>query len=611
MPPKDKAKERKSVGRVNKLTIADLPEEERSKVSRLVEKLVSLGTEHQTAIDKLALVEKQYVEDRAASEKRFGDESASNAGDIQRLNEVVGALEQQRSSAFELLGKYQTRLQQMGETLKEREKDEISGERKAALLSNLSSLEDIVANQKMMIESFQNERASVEEAHKLALSINKEALDRKDAEAERNTHVVSKAEKRVSAIETACSRLTKQITDMHRKDSVKQAEIDALKRLLTERTTILAATASNVPSKEDFSLEHEHASASSGHANTLSPNSVRAAISEEVKKQVSASQSRATSQHQYQQHQQQQNGKNNHNHNNNNNGDNSHRTPPRAASPHSSTPLRTGSGSKNSSYGRPLHSHNTSPKSKLSDALRTSQEIKSGTYDPNAAEKERAREKRSREEHAARLEQLAKPTKPHSRVSVSTASVGVGQSPNPDFGQARSLGFTSYHAANHANGDHDHNSHGNNGNSNNMHISSGGSVGTAKSSGSKARLTRRSKVEPSRSGRHSHVSRDAYDGGRDLDQRGERGFRDRGEKDNNSKIGFGRREKSVKSAFPERGGGSISTGRDKHDNLKEKGGGVTKAKSTTTRAKLDLDVDLGEKRMYDPTLLDLLKSIEQ
>ena len=75
-----------------------------SKVSRLVEKLVSLGTEHAAAIDKLALVEKAHAEETQAVEKRFGQETASNAADIQRLNEVVTALEQQRSSAFELLG---------------------------------------------------------------------------------------------------------------------------------------------------------------------------------------------------------------------------------------------------------------------------------------------------------------------------------------------------------------------------------------------------------------------------------------------------------------------------------------------------------------------------
>jgi hypothetical protein len=230
---------KKSTSKGSNLTIADLPEVERDKVSRLVERLVTLGTEHQDTVDKLAALEAKCIDDAESAQKAIDDVRFSSAKDVQRLNDVVSALEDQRSSAFNMLGKYQIRLEQMAELVRKKEADEISGERRIALFANLAQLEAVVENQKSMIDSFQNDRENLEKTHQEALYLASQALSRQENETKKKSELILKSDKRCSAIEMACSRLTKQITEMTRRDTVKQAEIDALKRLLTERVVPL------------------------------------------------------------------------------------------------------------------------------------------------------------------------------------------------------------------------------------------------------------------------------------------------------------------------------------------------------------------------------------
>jgi len=225
----------------SEITISDLPEAERSKVSRLVERLVTLGTEHQDAVDKLSGLEAQSKTDEEAHTAQLDDLRFGNATDVQRLNDVVAAVEGQRTSAFEMLTQYQTRLEEMAQVLRNKEEDEISGERKQALFANLSQLENVVESQKRSIESFERERQSTEQAHETALKMAADNLNLQERETKKKTELVGRADKRCAAIEMACSRLTKQITEMTRRDSVKQAEIDALKMLLAERAAPAAA----------------------------------------------------------------------------------------------------------------------------------------------------------------------------------------------------------------------------------------------------------------------------------------------------------------------------------------------------------------------------------
>ncbi len=211
------------------LTIADLPEAERAKVSRLVERLVTLGKEHQQTIDNLSVAEANFTKD-------IDQQKSRNEADIKRLTAVITAIDEQRATAFNMLAQYQERVEQLVAMIKRIEADSITGDRKVALLANVKQLEDIVENQKSMIIGFQKDRASTDKAHKQELVLAQENVKRSEAEVRKKQDLLLKTEKRCNAIEMACARLTKQITEMTRRDSFKQAEIDAFKRLLTERT---------------------------------------------------------------------------------------------------------------------------------------------------------------------------------------------------------------------------------------------------------------------------------------------------------------------------------------------------------------------------------------
>lgn len=210
------------------LTIADLPDAERAKVSRLVERLVTLGKEHQETVDKLASLQ-------VKSEKDSADAQGRNEADVERLTAVITAIEAQRASAFKMLMQYQLRLEQLAGLMKKMEADSISGDRKVAFVANMKQLENIVENQKTMIISFQKERTNTANSHQQELELANEKIKRSEKEVRKQMDMMLRAERRTSAIEMACSRLTKQITEMTRRDSSKQAEIDALKRLLAER----------------------------------------------------------------------------------------------------------------------------------------------------------------------------------------------------------------------------------------------------------------------------------------------------------------------------------------------------------------------------------------
>jgi hypothetical protein len=219
------------------LTIADLPEGERNKVSRLVERLVTLGTEHQETVDKYSALEAKSIEDAAYSQQEITILKESHSADISRLNEVLTTLEEQRSDAFHMLSQYQEKMEQMAIVVRKKEADEISGERRIALFANIANLEKIVENQKIMINNFNNEREANEKSNQRNIDILNNNKKNLLLDNNKLKDTIIKNEKRSNAIEMACSRLTKQITEMTRRDNFKSSEISALKSLLISKST--------------------------------------------------------------------------------------------------------------------------------------------------------------------------------------------------------------------------------------------------------------------------------------------------------------------------------------------------------------------------------------
>jgi len=225
------------------LSLKDLPESEQKKVSDLIDKVASLELDLQESNDRIVAADLKYAEDAKNASIRLDETEKMNNANVQRLTEVISALENQRVNAFELLQNYQKRIEQMAITLRKYERDEIGGEKKKALLTRVKTYEDLVESQKLSVQMLEKEKTSILETHQSEMMIIQKIGEEKDADIENKRNLLDNAQKRCTAIETACARLTKQITEMHRKDSVKTAEIEALKKLLADKLTIPAIVA--------------------------------------------------------------------------------------------------------------------------------------------------------------------------------------------------------------------------------------------------------------------------------------------------------------------------------------------------------------------------------
>jgi hypothetical protein len=194
-----------------------------TKALKLEEEKADLNEECDTKDSEITRLQQQYEE-----------EAGSNRANVNRLTDIISALEEQRIESFELLQTYQQRIVQLSDVIRKYEKDEMGGERKKVMIANISSLEDLVQSQKETIAVLNSDRSSLQDAHKEELGVLQHLCDQKMKDVEGKREALDKADKRSAAIEMACARLTKQITEMHRKDGVKTAEIEALKKLLTD-----------------------------------------------------------------------------------------------------------------------------------------------------------------------------------------------------------------------------------------------------------------------------------------------------------------------------------------------------------------------------------------
>ena len=211
-------------------TLKDLCEEDRLKYDAALESTMKLEEEKADLNEQCDAKDAEIIH----FQQRYEEEVSANLVNVKRLTDIISALEGQRTEAFELLQTYQKRIEQLSDVIRKYEKDEMGGERKKVMLSNIASLEALVENQKGTIESLNEDRSSLIEAHKNELGVLQHLCEQKMKDVEAKRTSLEKAEKRSAAVEMACARLTKQITEMHRKDGVKTAEIEALKKLLSE-----------------------------------------------------------------------------------------------------------------------------------------------------------------------------------------------------------------------------------------------------------------------------------------------------------------------------------------------------------------------------------------
>ena len=253
-------------------TVKDLHDEERKKYDDAIQSALRLEEEKQDLNEQCDAKDEQITH----FQRQFEEEMEKGSANAARLTEIITALEDQRVEAFELLQVYQQRIEQLSETIRKYEKDEMGGERKKTMLASIASLEELVASQKGTIQSQDSDRASLLESHKGELGVLQNLVDERNKEVEEKRAALDRSEKRCAAVEMACARLTKQITDMHRRDGVKSAEIDALKKLLTDRVIVSGPLESSsekdkVSHEEEQHNKHGHGHSHSNRAHTASP----------------------------------------------------------------------------------------------------------------------------------------------------------------------------------------------------------------------------------------------------------------------------------------------------------------------------------------------------
>lgn len=152
--PLDKSSPSKSI---SNLTISDLPEEEKAKVTRLVEKLVSLGKEHEEAMAALSLERSRHASEMEdANQKleamRLHYESSCNSKD----GDIIG-IEKKYKHSLNLLGLYQQRLSFIVDLLNSKEKEiEQSKAKNNDMKQEVDRLDTLVQSQRFTIETMES-----------------------------------------------------------------------------------------------------------------------------------------------------------------------------------------------------------------------------------------------------------------------------------------------------------------------------------------------------------------------------------------------------------------------------------------------------------------------
>ena len=142
--------------------IADLHEEERKKYDDAIQSVLRLEEEKADLNEQCDAKDEQITH----FQHQYEEELEKSSANATRLTEIITALEDQRVEAFELLQVYQQRIEQLSETIRKYEKDEMGGERKKTMLASIASLEELVESQKSTIQSQSSDRAALVESHK-------------------------------------------------------------------------------------------------------------------------------------------------------------------------------------------------------------------------------------------------------------------------------------------------------------------------------------------------------------------------------------------------------------------------------------------------------------
>jgi len=212
------------------LTIADLPELEKARITHLVDRLMTLGREHEETMSSLSNERARYASEIDAATRRYEEDLATVDAKLLQQSETIQQLQEQRAAAFSMLKKYQARLESYDSERRAMEKE--TTDKTTQLNAQVERLEKVVERQ----------RASIDEMEAASSSTKKTLQDTLDLAEQRNRRAMeeiallkdqtSSSQRRSTGLETAVAGLTKQLASINKAGALKDSTIADLKRML-------------------------------------------------------------------------------------------------------------------------------------------------------------------------------------------------------------------------------------------------------------------------------------------------------------------------------------------------------------------------------------------
>jgi len=232
----NKAKSNKGEG----LTISDLPETEKTRITHLVDRLMTLGREHEEVMSSLSNERARHAVEIDAANRRIEEELGAVDLRLIQQSETIQHLREQRAAAFSMLQKYQDRLEIYEASIRTKQKsEEEAAQRTVRLLSQVESLEKVIEKQRSSIIDMETANYSTKKSFQETIDMADQRNRRLVEETELLKEQVNKNERRAQGLESAITGLTKQIANLNKTGTLKDDTIADLNRALESKELAL------------------------------------------------------------------------------------------------------------------------------------------------------------------------------------------------------------------------------------------------------------------------------------------------------------------------------------------------------------------------------------
>ena len=238
------------------LTIADLPEAEKARITHLASRLMSLGREHEETMSDLSNERARHATEIDTADRKLG------AADDKLVaqSEVICTLQEQRASALSLLQQYQQRLEDYAEEVRAGKRSEQDLAHKArAAEEHVAQLERILDSQRASLEGMEAANETAKAAFKETIDMGEERNRRSQEEASLLREATKKTEHRCQGLENAITSFTRQVANLRSTSAAKDVQI-------AELLTIVEAHKNTIATLRKEATEQAAASAAAAAA---------------------------------------------------------------------------------------------------------------------------------------------------------------------------------------------------------------------------------------------------------------------------------------------------------------------------------------------------------